>query len=90
MSTFAPDPTASTRLRWQVSDSLVLARRNLIHVHPDAVTGRLEGLFQSANELFVRSFVGDENNRQKCLASAPCEFGVANALADYFATTDVS
>src|SRR6202142_1859800 len=31
-STFAPTPTAVTQLRWQLQDSLVLARRNLAHV----------------------------------------------------------
>jgi ABC-2 type transport system permease protein len=30
--TLAPDPTAVTRLRWELQDSLVLARRNLAHV----------------------------------------------------------
>jgi ABC-2 type transport system permease protein len=31
-TTFAPDPHPLTRLRWQLQDSLVLARRNLAHV----------------------------------------------------------
>lgn len=31
-TTFAPEPTPLTRLRWQLQDSLVLARRNLAHV----------------------------------------------------------
>jgi ABC-2 type transport system permease protein len=31
-STFAPDPKPLMRLRWQLADSLVLARRNLAHV----------------------------------------------------------
>lgn len=30
--TYAPDPSAVTRVRWQLQDSLVLARRNLAHV----------------------------------------------------------
>jgi ABC-2 type transport system permease protein len=31
-TTFAPNPNLLTRLRWQLQDSLVLARRNLTHV----------------------------------------------------------
>lgn len=31
-TTFAPDPNPLMRLRWQLQDSLVLARRNLAHV----------------------------------------------------------
>jgi len=32
MTTLAPEPVAVNRLRWQLSDSLVLARRNFAHI----------------------------------------------------------
>lgn len=31
-TTLAPDPNPLTRLRWELQDGLVLARRNLAHV----------------------------------------------------------